>query len=153
MPANPTRFFFYGTLMSEEGRAGALAGLARPVANALCRGDLFAVHGGAFPAMLDGDGVVVGEMWEALDESLVPQILARLDSIEGYREDHPEASMYLRVERTLLAPQQLVWTYVWNTAPTRGYDRMSGLSRIDSGDFRLWKDESRWLAEADRCAS
>src|SRR4051812_42734321 len=135
MPA--TRFFFYGTLMSREGRGSAIDQLAHPVSPALLRGDLYSVHG-SFPAYVEGHGLIVGELWEANDESDVPAILPRLDAIEGYCEQRPETSMYLRVERALVAPQDtVVYTYLWNGDPSR-------LEKIPRGDWREYSSMHRW---------
>lgn len=147
MTATTNQFFVYGTLMSGHGNSRLFKGLAEPVSTALCRGDLYAVGGGGFPAMLPGDGVVVGELWRALDDSFIPEITTRLDRLEGFRPEVPEGSMYLREEVELLAPATTAWTYIWNERDMRGLDR------IDGGDFRLWDEERRWNYEADRYLS
>lgn len=98
-----SRLFFYGTLMSDGHRGHVLKGLARPVGTATVRGDLYNVGSGYFPALVAGDGVVHGEVWEALPGKL-DAALRITDQIEGYREDAPTWSMYLRERIALLCP-------------------------------------------------
>lgn len=138
---NPTNLFFYGTLMSHEGRSHALGDLAVPVSTGLLRGDLYSVSD-AFPAFVEGDGVVVGEVWRPRDERDLSEILRILDGIEGYVEGRPDWSMYLREERALLAPNVVAYTYRWNR-PVR---EDGHLSKIDGGDWRKYRWESAWAA-------
>jgi gamma-glutamylcyclotransferase (GGCT)/AIG2-like uncharacterized protein YtfP len=100
------------------------------------RGDLYGV-GSMFPAMTDGDGVVTGQLWRAHAPELMPQLFADLDAIEGYREDAPSQSMYLREQRPLITPDgQRAWTYVWNNSTAQ-------LRKIEHGDWRRFKQAER----------
>jgi gamma-glutamylcyclotransferase (GGCT)/AIG2-like uncharacterized protein YtfP len=84
---------------------------------------------GIYPAAIpDPDGCVWGEVYEMDDP---PGVLAALDEIEGYREAHPDQSLYTRH----LYPVQMetgdvldAWVYFYN-AP------LGGAQRIDSGDY------------------
>lgn len=107
------RLFFYGTLMSDGCRGHALAGLARPVGPGAIRGDLYDVHGGIFPAFVDGTGIVHGEVWEVFPGREV-EALRVTDSIESYYEEEPARSMYLRERRELLDGSGSVLVYRWN---------------------------------------
>lgn len=136
------KFFFYGTLMSGQGRDfRGIRQHAEPTTPALCRGDLYSV-GGSFPAMVAGDGVVVGEVWRAHSPEQVADVLRITDAIEGYNE-RTDSGMYLRRQVTLLAPEIEVFTYIWN----RPEDRW--LERIPGGDWRAWRYERAWADEID----
>jgi gamma-glutamylcyclotransferase (GGCT)/AIG2-like uncharacterized protein YtfP len=129
------RLFFYGTLMSDDCRGHVLRGFGRPVARGTVRGDLFEVGSGMFPALMPGDGVVHGEVWE-VDPSLLRAALNVTDRIESYREDDEPGSMYVRREVPLLSAEgaahagDTVLTYVWNHGP----DWLT--ARIKSGRWR-----------------
>lgn len=117
-------FFFYGTLMNRSGRDSYLTGLAEPVRIAQVEGHAL-YNVGAFPAMLPGDGTVTGELWTAASEDALPALLEMLDSIEGYRADAPERSMYLRQEVTL-TDGTVAQTYIWNDLYGRPLPRIEG---------------------------
>lgn len=140
--------FFYGTLMSSHGRGNVLADrdtnigrvdLAEPVARGTIRGDLYAVS--AFPGLVEGDGVVHGEVWEAPTAAHFRAALSITDAIEGYRAPGDRHNMYERIEVPLLTvgaselggaaglkAGDTVLTYRWNFA-VRG-------PIIPSGDWR-----------------
>lgn len=125
-------FFFYGTLMTKEGRDSYMRGLAEPVGVAqLPNAELYDV--GFFPAMLPGEGTITGELWRAADEDALPALLQMLDSIEGYDELAPEHSMYHRVTVTL-ADGTVAQTYRWN-------GRRDYLRRIPGDDWKRYNDE------------
>jgi len=116
-----TRLFFYGTLMSREGRGHYLGGLADPVGPASIRGTLYDVCG-MFPALVeDGSGVAHGEVWQVRPGCLAAA-LRITDRIESFDADWPSWSLYLRELRPLLADpaarddcgRDPVWVYVWN---------------------------------------
>jgi gamma-glutamylcyclotransferase (GGCT)/AIG2-like uncharacterized protein YtfP len=103
----------YGTLMRGHGRA-ILDKWADYVGPCRLRGDLYAVHGDAFPALVPGEGTVTGELWRARSPQAMQEMLAMTDSIEGYRPGEGERhSMYLRRGVETLDGER-TWTYVWN---------------------------------------
>lgn len=116
---NP-RLFFYGTLMSRGQRGSVIRDLARPVGEGTIRGDLYAVGSCSFPAFVTGNGVVHGEVWEAFSPLAYVEALRATDSIEGFRIEAPEQSMYLRERHVLLSGTgkaqagETVFTYRWN---------------------------------------
>lgn len=133
-------FFFYGTLMSSGSRSRWIDDLAEPVGPASVRGDLYAVGMGGFPALVNGSGTVLGQLWRAYAPEFLPELFHRLDAIEGYRPYDPASSMYLREDRALLTPEDAsAWLYVWNY----GYN---GLQPIPSGDWREYRraEELMW---------
>lgn len=76
---------------------------------------------GSFPGLhKDGKTGVVLEVYEVDDE-----VFARLDNLEGYDEDSPEYSMYIREEED--TPFGKAWVYFYNNKQ-RG-------KAIESGDW------------------
>jgi gamma-glutamylcyclotransferase (GGCT)/AIG2-like uncharacterized protein YtfP len=124
-----TAAFFYGTLMTgfDRRRRAGIEGKLRHRRRGWIRASLYDL--GIYPAAIpDPDGCVWGEVYEMED---VPGVLAALDEIEGFREAHPDQSLYTRQ----LYPVQLetgpvldAWVYFYN-AP------LGGAQRIDSGDY------------------
>ena len=131
--------FVFGTLRKGDSRFGVLDGCK-------CLHEVAFVDGfemlslGSFPGIVPGPGRIVGEIYE-IDET----ILARLDAIEGYREDDPKHSLYIRqgVDAfyedggSIPGPNGeggKILTYVFNI--DRAQDR--GYKVIESGD---WFDE------------
>jgi gamma-glutamylcyclotransferase (GGCT)/AIG2-like uncharacterized protein YtfP len=84
---------------------------------------------GGYPGLADGDGVVVGELYEVLDLTVFPQ----LDEFEKYNPLAREKSLYLRLPLRLVDPPVDAWVYVYNSDVT-------GRRRIDSGDWARDQD-------------
>jgi gamma-glutamylcyclotransferase (GGCT)/AIG2-like uncharacterized protein YtfP len=135
--------FVYGTLRRGDSRFGVLDG-CECMAEEAYLDDFEMLSLGSFPGIVartHGSGRVRGEVYK-IDET----ILSRLDNIEGYHEDDPVHSLYLRKEITavfedgnnVLDPEiddAPIFTYVFNI--DRAQDR--GYKVIESGD---WFDES-----------
>ena len=73
-------------------------------------------HLGKYPGAVEGDGTVVGEVYEVAD-------LARLDAAEGVDKDPP---LYRRVQ--IEALEGPAWIYVYARS-------LANCFRIDSGDW------------------
>ena len=122
--------FFYGVLMAGIAPPPVrrlLAGLGRG-RPATSRGRLFAVDepGGAYPAMVPGDGLVRGMLHEAGAVDL-----AGLDAFEG--SDYARTAITVRCE----GEDRTAEAYIWIAAT-------QGLEPIPDGDF------ARWLAASGR---
>ena len=85
---------------------------------------------GDYPALVEGEGCVVGEVYE-IDEST----LARLDHVEGFDRLRPQHSLYIRCMVTVWGFSGEVFeaeTYVYN-------DRVGKVAMpIVSGDYRRY---------------
>ena len=130
------RIFFYGTLRTEFHRRlqTGIDSKLTFVGRGSIQGLLFDL--GIYPAAVPGDGRVWGEVFETDDPAFV---LSSLDSIEGYRPDAPEQSLYTRVQKpvTLEGDRAVTaWVYLYN-AP------LGQASQILSGDYveHLEKDK------------
>jgi gamma-glutamylcyclotransferase (GGCT)/AIG2-like uncharacterized protein YtfP len=128
-PAVNEKVFFYGTLMGgfDRRRRAGIDTRMRFVDRGWIEAALFDL--GIFPAATPAPGSRVwGEVYE-VDED--PDVLARLDEIEGYRLTEPDTSLYTRV----LVPvtytdgrTEDVWVYFYNAPLGRA-------ERITSGDY------------------
>jgi gamma-glutamylcyclotransferase (GGCT)/AIG2-like uncharacterized protein YtfP len=121
-----THLFIYGTLMPGLRLQAEMHG-ARFVAAAQVPGRLVDV--GRFPGLLQGEGLVTGEVYEVDDAHL-----ARLDVVEGMVRGDRAASQYWREEVTVLSGPlqgQPVQTYVYNRP-------VDGCSPIPHGDYRRY---------------
>jgi gamma-glutamylcyclotransferase (GGCT)/AIG2-like uncharacterized protein YtfP len=113
--------FVYGTLHPERAPQ-AIADVARrlrPVGAGWIRARRYEL--GAYPgAVLDERARVDGEVFALPSDG---DTLARLDAYEDYRADHPEGSLYLRVETTVMmhdGSQRQCWVYVYNQVLPQG---------------------------------
>ena len=127
------RVFVYGTLRKGDSRYGVLDDCKCIAEEAYLDGYVM-LHLGGFPGIISGDGRVLGEIYE-IDST----ILARLDSIEGYRDDDPGHSLYIRTSVDAFfddgnsVPMNYpgIFTYVFNVGrgPVREFEV------IESGDW------------------
>jgi gamma-glutamylcyclotransferase (GGCT)/AIG2-like uncharacterized protein YtfP len=133
-PGRPQSYLvFYGTLMSAFDtldRLGVRERL-RLVGPCAIRGRLFDM--GEWPSLVPGDGVVEGELFEILDES----VFATLDPFEDCFPGDPQRSSYLRLSVELLRPAVRAWLYVAN-----GQQPPSG-RLIASGSWHSWRAAAR----------
>ena len=120
--------FVYGTLRKGDSRFSVLDGCDCIAAEAYLD-DHFMVSLGGFPGIMPGAGRIRGEVYEIDDE-----ILAILDGIEGYREDDPKHSLYIR---TIVHPFHAMGkigecsTYIYNDERSSRRDH----EVIESGDW------------------
>lgn len=127
--------FVYGTLRKGDSRFGVLDD-CKCIAEVAFADGFKMLSLGGFPGIVPGDGRIRGEVYE-IDE----EILGRLDSIEGFREDDPKHSLYLRQEidayyedgGTIPGPTGCggeILTYVFNEGRIRHEREV-----IESGDW------------------
>ena len=129
------KVFVYGTLLQGEMRNPVLDG-SRCLGPALASGKL--VDLGRYPALLEGDGNVVGEVYEVNRLTL-----EQLDRIEGFDQRRPLASLYRRetIDIRYFADdrRERVLTYRYHR-PHRG-------APIPHGDYRRYKLEQECDAQ------
>jgi len=119
------KVFVYGTLRRGLGNHGYLAN-SRLVGEATINGyEMFDY--GYFPAVVKGNGVIHGEIYEISDKTL-----KQLDTLEG----HPK--FYLRMEEKTWAGQ-FVWLYTMQAS------KVEGMTRVTSGD---WLEHRRTRPES-----
>ena len=86
---------------------------------------------GRYPAMVSGDGTVVGEVYE-----LEPEQLKTIDLLEGYEEKYPSRSHYIRIRVPVIFEDEKS-----DEAEVYLYNRIvQGLTLIESGDYCQYFD-------------
>lgn len=124
--------FVYGTLRKGQVNEHFLEQHAKYLQKGFIKGELFQVIGHHYPAVLEGDKWVVGEVYE-----LDPKGLKELDHLEGYISENNENNLYNRIEVEVYDedknPIGLAHSYFLNTSHPL-YDD-SDLEPIDSQDF------------------
>ena len=130
--------FFYGTLLIEFGRIRR-AGI-EPLLTFVGRGSIKAalfdvgLYAAAVPA---DDSRIWGDVYRMRDRA---SVLEKLDEIEGNISDHPDASLYTRVETPVTLEDgrvETAWVYFYN-AP------LGQAERIVSGDYRQYSRGRRY---------
>jgi gamma-glutamylcyclotransferase (GGCT)/AIG2-like uncharacterized protein YtfP len=106
--SNTERVFVYGTLKRGEARVRFWPRRPQVIEPATVRGELYDL--GDYPALIAGDDVVAGEVWQFAAADL-PETLAVLDRIEGYA-NRPD-DLYRREVIDCSTPAGTVsaWTY------------------------------------------
>ncbi|MEQ8432818.1 MAG: gamma-glutamylcyclotransferase family protein [Oceanicaulis sp.] len=79
---------------------------------------------GRYPGLMEGEGRVLGELFEVID----PSVMTRLDAFEDYWPGDPARSRYARRKVQLIEPDHEAWVYVWILG-------LDAASRIESGDW------------------
>lgn len=123
------KIFVYGTLMGgfDRRRRAGIDMRMKYMGRGWIVAALFDL--GLFPAAIPApDGHVWGELYEVEDD---PSVLAKLDEIEGFRPNEPDASLYTRARASVTLDTGAVdtaWVYFYNAPLGRG-------ERIESGDY------------------
>jgi gamma-glutamylcyclotransferase (GGCT)/AIG2-like uncharacterized protein YtfP len=123
--------FVYGSMMKGMVHHNKLAAQVKELKPATCEGVLYRLPVG-YPVMVDGQGVVKGEL---LTLNNFKEIIKILDEFEGYSATTPDKSLNLRVEKPVLVEgaKKPVSSFVYVLNP----DKLpKEAARIDSGDYR-----------------
>jgi gamma-glutamylcyclotransferase (GGCT)/AIG2-like uncharacterized protein YtfP len=126
--------FVYGTLLPDLAPESVreLVGRLRPRGPASVPGRLCDL--GPFPGAILSDEAATGVQGQVFELPDDPGLLAALDAYEGFDPRRPEASLFVRVGRTVtLADGGTVscWVYVYNDNP-------GDAPLIEGGDYRRW---------------
>jgi len=103
---NTTWLFVYGTLRPGQANFSSIEKLVVAHQPATIEGELIDL--GAFPALVPGHGIVVGDLL-----TLQPEALEITDRIEGYQPEHP-SNLYDRREVVVTLTDGTIeraWTY------------------------------------------
>lgn len=134
-----SKLFVYGTLLPGQGLAEQLDGALRLGPALLDGAELFDL--GSFPGICPGQGQVVGEVY-GVDRGL----LSRLDNLEGYKQENPEESLFVRSQASvrLLADRGRLDVEAYF------YGRETRSRPIHHGDYRRYrlemKEGRQWVA-------
>ena len=80
---------------------------------------------GEYPALVPGNGQVLGELYEVND----PGLFEELDWFESYDRGRQADPEYVRRQIPLIEPEIEAWVYMYDRDPT-------GYPRVESGDWR-----------------
>jgi gamma-glutamylcyclotransferase (GGCT)/AIG2-like uncharacterized protein YtfP len=133
------RIFVYGTLRTNEYYHHIIKDQVTSVTKATYRGSLYHLPFG-YPAIVDGDGRIAGEL---MTFSEAESVLAKLDELEGYQghgQDNEYERIYAHVqlENGTLTPCQL---YIYPAHKREWLQREAIL--VPSGDWVQWKQNVR----------
>ena len=131
------KVFVYGTLMQGFGNHRVMErAKGKFVSKTYIRDkDIYFVSLGSFPAVVDGEGIVKGEIYEIPETKVDDWGTSKypvhiLDSLEGYNPNNPN-SMYLRRRIVAVTPTgKKIWVsyYHWN-------GKVSPELKIKDGDW------------------
>lgn len=131
------RVFVYGTLMRDfKNYKRYLEGRVNRITQGQTYGELYHLPEG-YPALLEGDDNIKGEIVEPVDEKL----LKSLDRLEGYAKGRKN-NLYERKVKCILTEngeEIACWVYIY--AKDR-HAREKGI-RITHGDWRKFMEEKR----------
>src|SRR5262245_58510105 len=103
--------FVYGTLKRGEVREKCWPRQPLSLEPATVRGCLYDL--GPYPALVEGDDTVAGELWE-FSQLDIPPTLAALDEVEGYRGlEDDEYRRVITLCQTSAGPVT-AWTYLYS---------------------------------------
>jgi gamma-glutamylcyclotransferase (GGCT)/AIG2-like uncharacterized protein YtfP len=124
-------FFVYGTLLPGQPNYDLWSeDIADQVPAIFPDGRLFDL--GAYPMLLEGEGSPVTGQMITIKHSEYAQVLLRLDTLEGYDPENPEASDYRRYNRVihLVDGRALkAWVYLGKRSA------VADAALIESGDW------------------
>ena len=124
---NKGKVFVYGTLKIGGRLAPPFNEVRLSSTKGTIQGKLYNVPGAWFPAVkLGGEDVVHGELHEFDKFS---EVLARMDRMEGYREEDHTHSLYLRKEAeviTVTGEKEIAFVYEFNREVPEDARVMSG---------------------------
>lgn len=132
--------FVYGTLMSGMSNQHVIISHTKRLEPGKARGLLYHLPYG-YPAMIDGEGEITGELVELIDPD---QVLEALDWLEGYRGEENPDNLYHRVIRQVgTADGRVVSAYVYLWAKERELGRLG--VQVASGNWREYKQKKQRL--------
>ncbi len=123
--------FVYGSMMKGMVHHNKVAAMVKEVKPGTCEGTLYRLPVG-YPAMVEGPGVVKGEL---LTLNNFKDLIKILDEFEGFSLTTPEKSLYMRVEKpiTLEVGKKPVTSFVY---VLNNLKLPKESTVIDSGDYR-----------------
>lgn len=116
----------YGTLKTGQANHFYLEGLSPLVEETISGWDMFAVYGGGFPAIVEGEGSILIQVFEVDDATF-----RSLDGLEGY------PSFYNRKKVSTSVGE--AWIYFW--------DEVGGGNLEDLSNIKVFEDGSKSFGE------
>jgi gamma-glutamylcyclotransferase (GGCT)/AIG2-like uncharacterized protein YtfP len=122
--------FVYGTLLSTEYNHQTIKG-SKLIGQGSIYGKLFDI--GNYPALKEGENIIIGELYNIDDLTL-----KNCDQLEGYNQDDPENSPYIRKSVTVFLDKKELCAHVYYcNFGTKHY------KEIESGNYKEYMDDKR----------
>lgn len=109
MSSEPTAIFVYGTLKRSQEREGCWPRRPIAVEPATVRAALYDL--GPYPALVEGDDIVAGELWQFAPDDMPPTIAA-LDQVEEFAGEPDDLYRRVIVECRKADGTGSAWTYL-----------------------------------------
>ncbi|CEI73052.1 MULTISPECIES: gamma-glutamylcyclotransferase family protein [Romboutsia] len=129
------KIFVYGSLRSDMfNYEKLLKGKVSKTCKATINGNLFHLDNKGYPAVVPGDGTIIGELMELKD---FDKSLKELDDLENYSEDNNINCEYLRKEIEVILKdgiKEIAYYYEYNTKALNNSE--DKLIEIPHGDWK-----------------
>lgn len=132
------RVFVYGSL--REGHYNYdkyLKDKSKFISYGYVKGDLYTIEGVIYPALIEGEGKVIGEIYEVSEE-----VSKAIDELESYVKDDP-SNEYNKVDCDILDEEgnvlEVLPVYMFNMQKEKNQGRLEHL--IESGDYTKYRNE------------
>lgn len=110
MGKTPPRIFVYGTLKRGQVRERCWPRMPLGIEVATVRGTLYDL--GPYPALVEGNDVIAGELWH-FEEEDVPPTIAVLDEVEGFSGNADDWYRRVVVKCQTATGAVQAWTYLY----------------------------------------
>ena len=133
------RVFVYGSLRSDMFNYQTyLEGKVTENIKGTIQGDLFHIENKGYPAVVPGEGEVVGEVMSFDDFETV---LKELDELEAYEEGNEAENEYNRkVVDVEIAEGTVLKAYYYEYNPTAEYNKDDQLIQVEDGDWKHYME-------------
>lgn len=132
------RIFVYGSLREGHYNYDAyLKGKSQFISYGYVKGDLYTIEGVTYPALIEGEGTVIGEIYEVNVE-----VAKAIDELESYVEGDP-SNEYNRILCDIMDEQgkviDVLPVYMFNMQREGKQGVLE--NRIESGDYTKYRNE------------
>lgn len=136
------RVFVYGSLRSDMFNYDLyLDGKVEENVKGTIEGDLFHIDNKGYPAVVSGDGEVVGELMKFKDFEAT---LKELDELEAYEEGKENENEYNRkIVNVKIAEGTVIKAYYYEYNPPADYNKEDKLIPVENGDWKVYMEENK----------
>lgn len=137
-----SRVFVYGSLRSDMFNYDLyLDGKVEETIKGTIEGDLFHIENKGYPAVVPGDGEVVGELmtFKAFESTL-----KELDELEAYVEGEENENEYNRkIVNVKISEGTVIKAYYYEYNPPAQYNKDDKLVPVESGDWKKFMEDTK----------
>lgn len=139
---NIEKVFVYGSLRSDMFNYNVyLDGKVEENNKASVKGDLFHLDNKGYPAVVPGEGKVVGEL---MSFNNFESTLKDLDELEAYIEGEEDENEYNRkVVDVILENGNIEKAYYYEYNPPADYNKDDKLVPVENGDWKIYMEENK----------